>query len=443
MQPKESIGIEWRTDSLRAVKLRRGLGGARWVAAVNLPRDGESPLGEGLVAGLGPVKGPVVLGLPGAQGFVRRLTIPAEDPALLRRILDFQLDRHIPLPTEKVAFDFARLGRKEGALWDLLLVATPKQILETAVESLRSVGIPPTSATLTPVAVASLAGLSGAPPGPGLLVEVASGLLRGEVLDSGRSMWRGERPCAGTSDHALAQNLSAVGGEARRVSPIAWALWMGEGVREPFEKWAGEVKLRVLDPFRVLRGARGQAAPIYTGAVALALQGLGLGARRLDLLNPTALPSKRALRLRNAAAIALGLAVIGAGWWLNAYRLERSALARHLAEIRRLAPEVQALEAEAREIADTRRLIEGLEAARREPSKLVLLRELTLLIPRHTWLTRITYKRGEMEIAGYSSSPQEVIPRLESSALFQQATFAGSIEREGAQERFTIRARLK
>ena len=48
-----------------------------------------------------------------------------------------------------------------------------------------------------------------------------------------------------------------------------------------------------------------------------------------------------------------------------------------------------------------------------------------------------------MEIAGYSSSPQEMIPRLEASPLFEQANFAGSIESEGAQERFTIRARLR
>ena len=71
------------------------------------------------------------------------------------------------------------------------------------------------------------------------------------------------------------------------------------------------------------------------------------------------------------------------------------------------------------------------------------LRELTLLTPRHTWLTRVTYRRGEMEVAGYSTSPQEMVPQLEASPLFQQASFAGSIEREGSQERFTIRARLR
>ena len=79
----------------------------------------------------------------------------------------------------------------------------------------------------------------------------------------------------------------------------------------------------------------------------------------------------------------------------------------------------------------------------REPSKLALLGELTQVTPRHTWLTRFTYRRGEVELTGYSPSTQELIPRLEGSPHFRQASFFGPIEREGDQERFTIRARVR
>ncbi len=438
---RESIGIEWRPHGIRAVKLERRLGATRWIGAVDLPRDGEPSLGERLRQALGPVRGSVVLGLPGDQGFVRQLAIPAEDPSLLRRLLEFDLERHLPLPAEKLYFDFALLGRRRGTLWNLLLAATPKQTVEAAVEQLLAGGIRPTAATLAPVAIRSLAAMAGAPPGPGLTVEMADGVLRGEVFEAGRSLWQHERPVSGEEEREWTEALRALGEEARRASPLAWVLWLGEGAQEPVGAWTRQAGLRFLKPFAPLRGASAQAE--YTAAAALALQGLGLGPWRLNLLSPAVLPSRRTVWMRTAAGVALLLVIFGAAGWLNAYRLERRALAKNLAKIGRLAPEVQAVEADARKIAEVRRLIEGLEGTRHEPSKLVLLRELTLVTPRHTWLTRITYRRGEVEIAGYSSSPQEMIPQLEASPLFEQAGFSGSIEREGSQERFVIRARTR
>jgi len=440
---RESIGIEWRSDGVRVVKLERRLGATRWIGAVDLPRDGEPSLGERVRQALGPAQGPVVLGLPGHQGFLRQLAIPAEDPSLLRRLIEFDLERHLPLPAEKLYFDFALLGRRRGTMWSLLLAATPRQMVEAAVEQLLVGGIRPTAATLAPAAIASLAAMAGAPPGPGLTVEIVDGVLRGEVLDAGRSLWQRERPVSGEAEREWTEALGALGEEARRASPLAWVLWLGEGAPEPVEAWTRQAGLTFLKPFATLRGASAQVDFSYAAAAALALQGLGLGPWRLNLLSPAVLPSRRTVRMRIAAGVALLLVIFGAAGWVNAYRLELRALAKNLAKIQRLAPEVQAVEADARKIAEIRRLIEGLEGTRREPSKLVLLRELTLLTPRHTWLTRITYKRGEVEIAGYSSSPQEMIPRLEASPLFQQAGFSGSVEREGGQERFTIRARTK
>ncbi len=444
----EGVGIEWRPEGIRAVKLERRLTGTRWVRAVTLPREGEPSLGERLLGAIGPISGPVVLGLSGDQGFLRQLALPAEDPSLLRRLLEFDLERHLPLPAEKLCFDFALLGRERGTVWNLLLAAAPKHIVEAAVEVLALGGIRPTGATLTPIAIASLAALAGAPPGPGLTMEMAEGVLRGEVLEAGRSLWQHERPVSGESEAERMKAIRALGDEARRGTSITWALWMGEEPREPFargvfESWARQAGLPCLDPLDRLRGTPSHADRAYTAAFGLALHGLGRGAWRLNLLSPSILPSRRAVRMRTAAGVILALALLGVGGWLNGYRLERRALAKNLAKIQRLAPQVQALEAEAKRIAETRRLIEGLAGAKREPSKLVLLRELTLLTPRHTWLTRVTYRRGEMEVAGYSTAPQEMIPQLEASPLFQQAGFAGSIEREGAQERFTIRARLR
>jgi len=442
IRAQESLGIDWQPDGLRAVRLERRLGRIRWRGAVAVPRAGDSPPGTELAA-LGPVSGAVVLGLPGGQGFVRRLALPAENPGLLRPLLEFELERHLPLPAEKLAFDFAVLGRGPGNRWDLLLAAAPRQTLETAAEALSLGGVRPVRATLTPVAVAALATWAGAPPGPGLVVEAGRGsTIRAEVLEAGRTLWQGERPLTGRSAGER-EAIRALAEEARTAAPVRWVLWMGEGGSEPLAAWAGEAGLPCLDPFRRLHGVPAGVDPAYTAAVALALQGLGQGRWRLNLLSPFLPRARRPRQGWTAAVAAVLLASLGAGVWLNEFRLERRALERHLAKLEQLHPQVQVVEAEARRTAALRRLVEALERTNREPAKLALLGELTLLTPRDTWLTRLTYKRGEIEISGYSSSAQELIPRIETSPRFQQAGFSGTIEREGGKERFTIRTRLR
>lgn len=444
---RESVGIEWRPEGLRVVRLERRLGGIRWRDALTLPKDGDSSLGERLREALGPVAGAIVLGLPGHQGVLRRLGLPAEDRALLRPLLEFDLERHVPLPPEKVYFDFAVLGRPSKHRWEILLAATPKHLLDAALEALAP-GLHPSTVTLTPVALASALERSPRKPGrpglvPGLVMEAAGGLIRGEVLEAGRTVWQRERPLPGESEDARAEEIRGLAEEARAATPVRWALWTGEGDGTPLEAWARQAGLPCLDPLAQLRGRPGPAGPAYTAAVTLALQGLGRGPWRLDFLNPPLPAPRRTYWRRTAIAAGLLVAVLGAGLWLNQYRLERRALARTLTRLQRVAPDVQAVETATRRAADLRRVVIPLERITQEPSKLLLLQELTLLTPRHTWLTRLTVKRSEIELAGYSASAQELIPRLEASPRFREASFVGSIEREGSQERFTIRVRVR
>lgn len=443
IRARQSIGIEWRPDTVRVVRLEERLGRIRWVGAAALPVEGETPLGDRLRSTLGAPADRIVLGFQGRQGFLRRLDLPAEDRRLLRQLLEFDLDRHLPLPAEKLLFDFAVMNRGEGNQWQLLVVALPRTTLDPVVELLTRAGFPPTDATLAPLAVAAAAALDGAPAGPGLVIEGAGATLRGAVLEAGRALWQRESLPKDGSPSGRAAAVQALAEEARRDASPSWVLWLGEGSGEPFRAWARSVGLGCPDPLRQFRGTPVPRDSNFIVAAALAAQGLGRGPWRLNLLAPAVPPSRQALWLRTALAAGLLGVSLGVGLWTQGYLRDRAALSRNLAKIQRLGPQVQAVEASARRVADLRRLLEGLEGASRETSKLLLLRELTLLTPHDTWLTRLAYKRGEVELAGYSPSAQELIPRIEASPSFKQASFTGNIEREGGKEHFTIRARLR
>ena len=80
---------------------------------------------------------------------------------------------------------------------------------------------------------------------------------------------------------------------------------------------------------------------------------------------------------------------------------------------------------------------------KQHPSKLSLLERLSQALPKDTWLTNIKFKKGEMEIKGFSPSASKLIPLIEQSPRFKKTGFVGSIIKEPMGEKFTIRAKLE
>lgn len=436
------LGIEWRPEGARVVRLEHRLGRVRVCDARTVLAEGDAPFGERLRGALGQPPADVVLGFPARRGFLRRLELPARDRTLLRQMLELDLDRHLPLPVDKVAFDFALLGKGEAGRWQLLLAALPKTVLETAITPVQEAGAAVTGATPCTPALQALAEWSGAPDGPGLVMECAAGRLSAEVIEAGRPVWRGER-AVDAHPPATIEAVRALGDEAWRAATPRWGLWLGEGLGEPFLTWAREVGLVCVSPLRRLSVKEGAWDPAFTTAAAVALTGLRPGPWSLNLVAPAVPLSRHAVLRRTAAALLLVGVSLGGGVWTAGLVRDRMELARSRARIQVLAPEVRLLEENAKKVAAMGRLAAVMAQGSREISKVALLRELGALIPKNTWLTTLTYRHGEVELSGYSTSAQELIPRLEASPLIKQAGFSGGIELTRGRERFTIRATLR
>lgn len=74
------------------------------------------------------------------------------------------------------------------------------------------------------------------------------------------------------------------------------------------------------------------------------------------------------------------------------------------------------------------------------PSLIQLLDEVTRLLGDETWLIRLRYHEGEMQIFGYSGAASMLIGAIEDSLLFQDAQFRAPVTRDPAvdAERFHI-----
>lgn len=80
---------------------------------------------------------------------------------------------------------------------------------------------------------------------------------------------------------------------------------------------------------------------------------------------------------------------------------------------------------------------------KQSPRKLPVLRELSKIIPKDTWLTDISFSKNKMEIKGLSASASRLIPILESSPYFKDTAFNGSILTQNDGEKFTIRTTVR
>jgi general secretion pathway protein L len=108
--------------------------------------------------------------------------------------------------------------------------------------------------------------------------------------------------------------------------------------------------------------------------------------------------------------------------------------------------DVRAVEALKKEIGDLRLEISAVEDFKaNRPMTLDILRELTTIIPKSTWLTRVRVSESTVNIEGYATSASTLLPKLETSKYFKKAEFASPTFRDKRMnaDRFNIKMEIE
>ncbi|HET6516496.1 MAG TPA: PilN domain-containing protein [Thermodesulfovibrionales bacterium] len=79
------------------------------------------------------------------------------------------------------------------------------------------------------------------------------------------------------------------------------------------------------------------------------------------------------------------------------------------------------------------------------PMALNILKELTTVLPKTSWLTRVRITETNVEIEGYAGSATELLPKLEASPFFKKAEFASPTFRDARMnsDRFIIKMEIE
>jgi general secretion pathway protein L len=74
-----------------------------------------------------------------------------------------------------------------------------------------------------------------------------------------------------------------------------------------------------------------------------------------------------------------------------------------------------------------------------------ILKELTTVLPKNTWLSRARITQTTVEIEGYAASATGLLPKLEASPLFKKAEFSSPTFRDTRMnaDRFNIKMEIE
>jgi len=144
---------------------------------------------------------------------------------------------------------------------------------------------------------------------------------------------------------------------------------------------------------------------------------------------------------RITAGLAAVTVVLGLGLLLAHGHAQDRYLARVTEEIRRLDPEVKAVEQLGAEIVTQKRLLATLESAEAGGLRpLPVLQELTELIPTDAWLQSVSMDRQGLELTGQATAASQLIPILDGSPALERVEFTAPVTKVQTKEQFRIRA---
>jgi general secretion pathway protein L len=388
---------------------------------------------------------PVSLTVSHTMGFFRRAALPLAAAENLSQVVSYELDRFLPLPADKLYYDFQVL-EETGTELVLMLMALPRVQIEPCLDLLSAVGLKPMALELAPMAAANaFVRLGGKLPDSWLLVHLEPGAfqliqVKGQLLRT-FCQWSGPF-------RDLAKKLQAeivrLGEEG--ANPKAMALYGASGKGVDAASLGRQQGLDMVYPnLFAIKGLPPETeVPGALPALGAALRSLGkvpLGANLLPAAEQ-AVANFGQFSLGKWLILAfLGLCVVWAG---SALVHQRFLLYQVNSQLTALTSEAKQVEGQLEESRALAKQIESLRKVGQSPDKLKVLKDLTTIIPDNTWLFNLRLSKQTLDISGMSKSASDLIPLLEKSGWLQKTEFASPIVADANKlEHFKIKAEIK
>jgi len=474
---QSSLGIDLRQDRIILSHMRKSLNRVSVAASGVFPLMEEKPKEDKDAEVINTIqrfitshnvsKENVILALPREKAFTKLIEVPSAARENLRKVIEYELVKHVPFPPEDAIFDFQLIEESEGVLRVFLVVVRKSDVSEV-LELVKRIGIQPTAIEITATASINLYYYDqhSGDPVPFALLDIEKDFVEFHFFEKGNLKGTFHVPCVGEADRT--KDLS----EAYRL-----AMFKGLGPKEgkqslyAFGEEASEVlverlkqgvtpEITLARSFKKVQMMNGlENLPEVYGAIGLALRGLSKTKWTINLL-PENL-RKRVSQVGVYLAIILSMvSLVLLGFWaIRPMVQQRNDLNRIVSELKEKKPKVDAIEAIQKRKGLLEKEVQEFELLTRgEISKLEILKELSDIFPPTVWVWNLKVQMKEVskelltdvELNGFANSASDLIAILDKSSLFEKVEFSSPVikERRGTgdqveKERFRISAKVE
>jgi len=417
--------------------------GSRFLSGIRIKGAKGYPIDEGKFAqpdvfasslslainDFGAPKSGIILSIPKAWAIIKTVDFPIAVKENLSNVVAYELDRITPFSAEDAYYDFKILSEHEGKL-SLSLIAAKAELVKPYIDALGETGLTVSRITINMSGIETFCRYAERKTGYIFLNMERDGY-------EGALFLNGSITGAFTGNFAEADEKSKAEAISKEIEPLIDMLKVHEkpvhiiallGDKNPALREL--LKSRLSYPIRILNETDmkikvpGKLSDIPYAAVGGVLESLWTKANSLNLLD-------RGVHEQHKPPIVLTILLLLAimTMWIfyiisplnveekRLQEIDRQIMLRkdEIGKIEKLKKEIDALQNEITTIDDFKYS---------RPMALNILKELTTIMPKNTWLSRVRITETTVEIEGYTTSVTGILSKLEASKYFKKAEFA-------------------
>jgi general secretion pathway protein L len=395
-------------------------------------------------------KADITLCIPKAWTIIKTAEFPIAIKENLASVVSYELDRITPFSSEDACYDFKVLGETDEKI-TLLIVAAKADIVNQYREVLEEKGISVTRVAVNLSCLETLSRYRG-DKSDSLFLEIGKNGYDGALFINGAVLNAFSGSFAEGDDRAKADALmSEIGSHVDQLKLYGKAPRVQILFKDKSAALREMLKTLIHHPVIVLNetnpgvNVKGDTAGISYAAVGGVIEALWPKADSMNLLTK----GKHAVQKPPVALTVILLAAILALWVMYIIAPLRVE-GKRLQEIDRL---IELRKEEVRKVEALKKEIEGVRGEiniiahfkTKRPMALTILKELTTVLPKTAWLTRVRIGETKVEMEGYAASATGILAKLESSPHFTKAEFASPTFRDTRlnADRFNIKMEIE
>ncbi len=393
----------------------------------------------------------LTLSFPKAWAVIKTIDYPITILENLSNVISFELDRITPFTPENAYYDFKIFNEEAGKV-NILVAAIRMDLVNPYLKAIQEKGFKVDQITINLLGLGTLCRYIHKTDRV-LFVGIDQSQYEGVLFHSNSTLKvfsgifpTGDEKTLVTRIEKEIESLTPFSRELRPLEDVFFHLKENNPVlRESIKLRLGEL-VQFLDEAEMGFGTGGKNQdPIPFPAVGGVLESLWTRSLGINLLQ-RGLQKKSKPSLIITILLVLTLAVLLGIYWITPIKVEKERLQNIEKQIASKKVEIKKVDSLKKEIdAVFKEVLLINDFKQSKPLSSNILKELTLVLPKNSWLTRVRLSEYQINIEGYSPSATSLISKLEASSLFQKVEFSAPTFRDPRQnmDRFQIKMELE